>query len=121
MVMDKIKINIDYKNLVGLAKEVDAVNVSNGLEKHLKGRRHEKMIPYLEKLDYLLNHPDYVGKNPKQPDTSFECIKVIDENVLVAVKLDKKRDYYFVASVYDVTQGKLDHMIESGRVRKVDK
>lgn len=119
--MQNIKIKFNFSDFIDLELPLNTVVVSAGLQKHLVSSRHENMIKYLPRLERLLNQPDYVGRNPKQPRSSLEVITCLDDNVLVAVKLDKKNGRYFVASVYDVTDSKLNHMIKSGRVVKVDK
>ncbi|WP_341433815.1 hypothetical protein, partial [Mesomycoplasma ovipneumoniae] len=57
------------------------------------------------------------GKNPREEGISLEYLKVLDDNVLVAVKLDNKNNYFYVASVYEVTDAKLKSMLNSGRIR----
>lgn len=114
--MEQVRIKFDYEKYLNLARQADNVIISDGLSKHLIKRNHENMLRYIPQLSEILNQPDFIGRNPKQPESSFECIKVLDDNVLVAVKLDVKSDYYFVASMYDVTDDKLRHMEENGRV-----
>ncbi|MCW1031109.1 hypothetical protein OJ933_10870 [Streptococcus anginosus] len=47
-------------------------------------------------------------------------MKILDENILVAVKLDKKGDYFYIASMYEITDAKLHRNIKSGRLKKFD-
>lgn len=79
------------------------------------------MIKYILDVADILNAPDYIGQNKNVESESFEAIKVLADNVLVAVKLDKKNDYFFVASIYDITDSKLNHMKRNGRIKAFDK
>lgn len=118
--MKEIKVEINFEKIVGLEYPIEKLLVSEGLEKHLK-KRHPQMIKYIDDIPDFVNHPDYYGFNLRQPIDSFECIKIVEENVLVAIKFDKKGKYYYVSSIYDVTEGKLEHMIKNGRIVKFDK
>lgn len=79
------------------------------------------MMKYIPDITDILNAPDYIGQNKNVKTESFEVIKVLADNVLVAVKLDKKNNYFFVASVYNVTDSKLNHMKRNGRIKSFDK
>ncbi|MBR7926928.1 hypothetical protein KBI51_01910 [Aerococcaceae bacterium zg-ZUI334] len=116
--MKEIIVKTKYEKLVGLPIEVDKVSVSDGLIKHIQ-KRHPNMIRYIDDIGYILNNPDYLGFNANQPSDSFECIKVLSDNVLVAVKLDSKNGYYYVASIYDVKDSKLAHMVRNGRLIRI--
>lgn len=96
------------------------VNEAN-LEKHMLKSRHHNMVKYIPEVASILATPDYVGQNNNVKSDSFEVIKVLEDNVLVAVKLDRQRDYFYVASVYDVTDSKLEHMKNNGRIKLFDK
>lgn len=52
----------------------------------------------------------------------FLCkAKVLDENILLAIKLDKKQDYLYVASLYDVNTSKIERRLSGGRLKAYDK
>lgn len=89
---------------------------SSGLIKHIQ-KRHPNQIQYLSNIQDILNNPDYIGMNPKQPD-SIELIKVYADNILIAIKLDNSNGYYYIASLYDVTQSKINSGLNSGRIKK---
>ncbi len=90
---------------------------SSRLINHIQ-RRHPDFVGYMDKLPEILLNPDYIGKNPKEPD-SMELVKVFDDNILVAIKLDIKNNYLYVASLYNISDGKLHNRIHSGRLKKV--
>lgn len=115
--------NIDpkIKDLLGIEVAVEQVVLSDGLVKHLKKRRHENMLPYLDKVAEILKEPDYVGINPNQPKPSLEYIKVYAENVLVAVKLDIKKEQFFIATMHEVSEKKIARRLHSGRLKQLTK
>lgn len=117
-----VKINPNIKKIVGLETDSSTIVIhEENLKKHMLKSRHQNMVKYISNVSDILNNPDYVGQNRHIKTDSFEVIKVLDDNVLVAVKLDKKNDYFFVASVYDVTDSKLNHMKKNGRIKVFDK
>ncbi|MCB2948062.1 hypothetical protein KW809_07325 [Streptococcus suis] len=117
-----VKISQKIKEIVGLeTSATDILIHEENLEKHMLKSRHRKMIKYIPDVATILDSPDFVGQNKNVKTESFEVIKVLADNVLVAVKLDKKNDYFFVASVYDITDSKLNHMKRNGRIKAFDK
>ena len=90
---------------------------SSRLINHIQ-RRHPDFVGYIDKLPEILLNPDYIGKNPKEPD-SMELVKVFSDNILVAIKLDDKNNYLYVASLYNISDGKLHNRIHSGRLKKL--
>ena len=90
---------------------------SSRLINHIQ-RRHPDFVGYIDKLPEILLNPDYIGKNPKEPD-SMELVKVFSYNILVAIKLDVKNNYLYVASLYNISDGKLHNRIHSGRLKKL--
>ncbi|MFH0402093.1 PBECR2 nuclease fold domain-containing protein [Streptococcus sp. A23] len=117
-----VRISQKIKEIVGLeTSATDILIHEENLEKHMLKSRHQNMIKYIPDITDILNAPDYIGQNKNVKTESFEVIKVLADNVLVAVKLDKKNNYFFVASVYDVTNSKLNHMKRNGRIKPFDK
>ena len=57
----------------------------------------------------------YIGLN----GTSFEMVKCYKENIFITIKLDVKKNQYFVATMFDIKKGKLDSYVESGRLIKI--
>lgn len=107
----------DIKKELGINTDIDRLYVSQGLRKHIIKHNHENVLKYYDDVRNIIANPDYIGINPNEKSVSFECIKVMEDNVLVAVKLDSKRSYFYVASIYSITESKLKKMIKSGRVR----
>ena len=63
----------------------------------------------------IISSPDYIGKNPKEPN-SIELVKDIGKNTKVCVKLDTKNEYLYVASIFEIKEGKLNNRLNSGRL-----
>lgn len=89
---------------------------SPGLDVHI--RKHHPGKEYLSSfIVQVICAPDYIGKNPREPD-SVELVKKIKGNVMVCVKLDARYGHFYVASVFDITDGKLNSRVNSGRLKK---
>lgn len=91
---------------------------SVGLEKHIL-KRHPECIDYLPSLPDIIDQPDYIGVNPNEPGISFELIKVFDKNVKIGIKVDVHDDYLYVATLHTITNGKLQHGLKNGRLKKI--
>lgn len=100
--------------------EYDYIYQSFGLEKHIL-KRHPECAEYLQYLSFIINKPDYIGINPNELGASFELVKIFDKNIQIGIKLDVKDDYLYVATLHSITNGKLQHGIENGRLKKFDK
>lgn len=72
----------------------------------------------MDDIPAVIEEPDFVGTNPKEPE-SVELVKRMDGNVMVCVKLDKKEDYLYVATVIEITDAKLSKRVASGRLKKL--
>ncbi len=88
---------------------------SQGLAKHIS-KRHPNQIQYLNDIQDILNNPDYIGINSKEPN-SIELIKVYSDNILIAIKLDCNNNYYYIASLYNVSTSKINNRLNSGRLK----
>lgn len=91
---------------------------SDGLIKHIE-KRHPECVDYLDLLPQIIQFPDYIGVNPNENVKSFELVKILDENVQIGIKLDIKKDYLFVATLHTITDSKLKHRIDNGRLKKI--
>lgn len=87
----------------------------DGLTRHIR-KRHPGCVGYMDYIPDIIAAPDYIGRNPREPD-SIELIKAYGENIQLAIKLDTKNGYLYVASLYEVSQGKLLHRLAGGRIK----
>lgn len=106
-----------YKFLPVLRK-YSSVYQSDGLIKHIQ-KRHPDCVKYLSELPSIISSPDYIGVNPNESGTSFELVKIFDDNMQVGIKLDAKNDYLYVATLHAITDAKLSHRIASNRLKPV--
>lgn len=88
---------------------------SYGLKSHIL-KHHPEGISHLSHVPEIIAFPDYIGKHPNEAD-SLELIKVLDRNIMVCIKLDHNDQYLFVASVYEITESKLQNRLASGRLK----
>ena len=93
---------------------------SNGLMKHIE-KRHPDCISYLNNISDIIKNPDYIGVSPNETVPSFELVKKLNNNILVGIKLDKKDNYFYVATLHTITTAKLNRRIANGRLKAVDK
>ena len=108
-----------FNDLTAAALPCGPIYMSEGFSIHIR-KRHPGYVQYIGRVSEIITSPDYIGCNPKEPD-SIELVKVFDENILLAIKLDKKRDYLYVASLYDVNTSKIERRLAGGRLKAYDK
>ena len=87
-----------------------------GAIKHIKKKHAATFVLYYERIPEIICNPDYVGQNPKEPQ-SIEMYKYLDEHFLVAIKLDPT-GYFFLSTFYDLNNGqnKIAKRLRSGRI-----
>lgn len=110
------------ENIINITKfnSSGQVYVAPGLIKHIK--KHLKEFSVYEKEDIystmvdIFNCPDYIGVAPLKAGKSFELIKKIENNVLLAVEIDEENNYNYVSSMYVVTDGKIKNRLNSSRI-----
>ena len=84
-----------YKKILNIDIDIDEILFSkNGLRKHIVKRKHYDFLKYFEEIDNIIKNPDYVGTSPREKDVSIEYVKCYEDNVLVAVKLNRKNQYF---------------------------
>jgi len=90
---------------------------SEGLIVHIQ-KRHNKCLPYLERVSEIVESPDFIGVNPNESDASIELIKCFEDNILIGIKVDKENDYLYVSTIHDITPAKIFHRLDSGRLKE---
>ena len=111
------KFNKTFNQYLPYTFDCENIYQSEGLEKHI-AKRHPECLPYLDCIASIVSDPDYIGVNPRETEASFELVKVLAENIQVGIKLDRKNDYLYVATIHPITAGKLQHGLENGRLKK---
>lgn len=105
----------DFNTLAGVNLPCGSIYQSRGLIKHTQ-RRHPEQVSRIYDIPAVIQAPDFIGVNPKELD-SVELVKRMDGNVMVCVKLDRKNDYLYVATVFEITEAKLQNRLNSGRLK----
>ena len=115
-----ISIPTAFSKYYDFISDYDYIYKSDGLTKHIE-KRHPECIYYLSKLTEIISSPNYIGINPNEKGKSFELVKVFDDNVQIGIKLDVSKDYLYVATLHTITDSKLQHGLNNGRLKKFDK
>lgn len=105
-----------YNSLLNISLPILDIFRDDGLTKHIK-QRHANCLQYLSNIPMILNNPDYIGMNPKEPN-SIELIKTFGDNIQIAIKLDSNNGYYYIATIHEVSNVKIQKRIQSGRLKK---
>ena len=77
------------------------------------------LIKYLSRISELLENPDYIGINPRERGRSIEYVIQLEENVLIGIKLDYKNEYFYIATMHEISQLKLNQRIKNGRLKSL--
>ena len=104
-----------FNDLTGQSLPCTDIYQSYGLSKHIQSH-HPNELQNIALIPQIINAPDYVGHNPKEPN-SIELVKVYRNNVMVCVKLDSANGYLYVASVFEISTSKLQNRLNSGRLK----
>ena len=116
-----MKIKKEIKEILNIDTNINEIIFSkSGLKKHMIKKNHYSSLKYFEKIEEIINKPDYVGKSPREKSISLEYIKCYNDNILVAVKLNRKKSAFYIASMYIISDYKLQNRINSGRLIKLD-
>ena len=107
----------EYNNLLNINLPCLPIYVSDGLSKHIQAR-HSNCMGYISKIPDIISTPDYVGKNPTEPN-SIELVKVYADNIQIGIKLDVSKNYLYVATLFDIKQSKIARRLNSGRLKSI--
>ena len=114
------RIKSEYFRIIKLDDSIDIVKVNiENLRKHLEKRNHDNMIKYLSRISELLENPTYIGINPREKGRSIEYVIQLDENVLIGIKLDYKNEYFYIATMHEISELKLNQRIKNGRLKSL--
>ncbi len=117
---DKMKcvgrVNVKYNNILKVELYNKKIMLSNGLQSHLLKRKHYECIKYIDSVEQVISHPDYIGYDNKENNESLIYVKRYDKFVYLAVKYDAAGDYYYVATLIIKEEKKIERMIHSGRI-----
>ena len=103
-----------FNILTGQALACGDILQSDGLINHVR-KRHPACVSHISDIPNILSSPDYIGHHPREPE-SVELVKRLDCNLMFCVKLDSVNGYFFVASLFEISDAKLQKRIDSGRL-----
>ena len=110
------KFQNDYNQKLNINLPILDIYQDLGLYKHVKSN-HPNCIQYLNKISDILISPDYIGQNPKVPN-SVELIKNFGDNLQIAIKLDFNNNYYYIATLHEISNVKINKRLNNGRLKK---
>ena len=114
------RIKSEYFRILKLDDSIDIVKVNmENLKKHLEKRNHDNMIKYLSRISELLENPTYIGINPREKGRSIEYVIQLAENILIGIKLDYKNEYFYIATMHEISELKLNQRIKNGRLKSL--
>lgn len=108
------KVIIDYYSLQCASFEV---YMPPGVMKHLQKRGHwDDFVKYHEDIPGMITFPDYVGQNPREPNT-VEIYKLINDHVILPIKLNTESGL-FMSSFYVLDNGaaKIEKRLRTDRI-----
>ena len=108
--------NTSLNKWIGTSYDSFPIYRSKGLLTHLINRKHYIAIKYMDYLPDILNKPDYIGNDKG----SIEFVKCYKDNIFLSIKLDTKKSKYYVATMFEVKQSKIDAYVRSGRLIPID-
>ena len=71
----------------------------------------------LDNISDIIQHPDYVGINPNEKDSSYELVKCMDKNIMIGIKLEKNGDYFYVATMHQISNKALQTYVRNKRLK----
>lgn len=104
-------------SILGLQFKFIKIYRSKGLLAHLIKRKHYQAAKYLDYIPEIINTTDYAGFYNGQ----IELVKIFKDNIFLSIKLDKSKDIYYVATLFDVSISKIESYCKTGRLKKLDK
>lgn len=110
------QLSIQVISLLKIPEQEIKIYRSKGLLAHLLKRKHYKAAKYLDYISDIIENPDYAGMS----DGQIELVKIFKDNIFLSIKLDVTKQIYYVATIFDVNQSKIDSYCKSGRLTKLD-
>ena len=107
--------NTDLNSVIGTNYPAFNIYRSKGLLTHLIKRKHFIAAKYIDSIPEIISKPDYIGFT----NGSIELVKIYKDNIMISIKLDKKNNHYYVATMFDIKSSKIEAYVRSGRLRPV--
>lgn len=107
-------LNQEVIDQLGLTYKPSSIYIGVSNIEHIKRKHPTEFDAYLQKIPEIIEHPDYIGKHPKQGGVEF--IKRFDKDVMVSVRLSSKGTAY-VRSLYMVSEESNKTYLRRGTLR----
>ncbi|SFC72183.1 PBECR2 nuclease fold domain-containing protein [Clostridium uliginosum] len=91
--------------------------INHIIKKH--GKQLTKKVKHniIETMEQIIKNPDYIGIDKLRGECgSFELIKKIDNSILLGLEVDREGQYVYVATMYPITESKINARLNSGRL-----
>ena len=112
--MEKVGLYIErFNELTGQSIPCGNIYQSAGLSVHVI-KRHPECAADIGIIPQIIAEPDYIGHSPTEPQ-SIELVKRLQNNMMVCIKLDVKKNYLYVASLFSISEAKIQNRLNSGR------
>ena len=111
------KYNTQLNSIINVTFESFVIYRSKGLLAHLLNRKHYIAAKYIDVLAEIISNPDYAGYY----NGTIELVKCFQDNIFISIKLDTKRNIYYVATMFEVKKSKVESYVKSGRLKIVNK
>lgn len=122
--MDKLisvgKYNKKFNELLGINITQEEIFRSTGLPAHLVKRNHGNCLKYIDYISDIIEHPDYIGRNPNEKGNSVELVKKYKDNILLGIKVDLSTNSLYISTMFDLQESKLQRRLHSGRLVKYE-
>ena len=112
--------NKKFNDLLGINITQEEIFRSKGLPAHLVKRNHGNCLKYIDYISDIIEHPDYIGINPNEPNSSIELVKKYKNNILLGIKVDLSTNSLYISTMFDLQESKLQRRIHSGRLVKYE-
>ena len=109
------KISHKLSQIIGEQYKDIEIYRSKGLLAHLLKQKHFVAAKYLDYIPEIINNPDYAGIT----NGRIELVKCFKDKIFISIKLDQTKNVYYVATIFDVRQSKIDSYCKSGRLKKL--
>lgn len=111
------KHNLQIDTLLNLKIGEKNIYRSKGLIKHLLKRHHYEALKHLDDIYEIITNPNYVGINPKETGVSYEVIKQFNNNIMLGIKLDQKKDILYISTIHQISNKEIIKWLKTGRIK----
>ena len=82
-------------------------------------QKHFKAVDYIDRIPDIISAPDYIGIRRNNGEITIEFIKCSKDNIILCAKLSPDDRSMYVATMFDISQRKIDRFLHSGRIKEV--